>query len=299
MKKIIILLLIAIFISAAIAISYFLFFDKESDILSKVPKNAKSVIIIDLKSLSTKLLLDELSSDTKSADKLSEMLPDSLYEIDWTVSGINLFDKAVLFSTQNASNDSISVNLILPITNFKEFKKFIKTLSKSKFLDVISNISKKTAYSKQYKILISWNKKFVIATFLSKNQKNETKALSNILSLKKKKSIMADSSFLKKQTTNYDILFYSLPYSQYPKKYNAFINSNIQSVISFISFKDGELEIKTELSAKKESLLEKLFNVNRKEQALLNTSDSCALNTVLDINPDAFFKIIEQYSSIK
>lgn len=69
--------------------------------------------------------------------------------------------------------------------------------------------------------------------------------------------------------------------------------------VSSIRFKDGKLEFKAELTAKKGSLLEKLFNVPEKELPLLDISDTCTLNTVFNINPQAFFQIIEQYSSVK
>jgi len=287
------ILLIVIVVSAIIAISFFFFINKDSNILSKVPKDAKSVIIIDLQSLSTKLLLDELSSDEKSTGKLAEMLPDSLKNIDWTSNGINLLDNAVFFSTENTDTDNINVNLILSIANYSEFKKFIKSLSENIFLDITKK--QNSIYSKKYNLLISWNRKFVITSFQSKNKEENIK----FLSLKKEKSIVTDSSFMKKQTANYDILFYSVPYFKYPKKYNAFINSNIQSFTSFINFKDGELEFKAELKPKTESLLENLFKVSKKEQVFFNILDSCALNIILDINSVVFFKIIEQNSSIK
>ena len=296
MKKSIILSITAL-ILAIIATAYFLFFNKENNILNKVPKNAKSIIIFDLKSLSTKLLLDELTSDTKDASKFAEFMPDSLKNINWKQNGVSLLNKVVFFTTQNPNSNNIKSNLIFSISDYKEFTKFIKTLSTNKFLDIEKN--KKTIYIKRYKLLVNWNRKFVIASFLSKNTKKETAYLQNILSIKKEESIAADSLFFKKQGTDYDVFLYSEPYKNYPKKHNKFINSNIQSVTSFVNFNDGELEVKTEIKVKKNSIIENLFKVTKSKQELLNISDTCALSTVFNINPITFLKIIEQYSSIK
>ncbi len=294
MKKII-LLLIIILISGIIVISYFFFFGKESNILSKVPKDAKSVIIIDLKSLSKKLLIDKLKGDTEDISKFAKLMPDSLKNINWKQNGFNLLDKVIFFTVQN--NDSINSNLIIPISNYKKFKQFIENLSANQFL----NITKKnnSFYSKKYKFLVAWNKKFAVVSFFSKNTKNNIENLHNILFIEKAKSIAADSIFFKKQSEDYDVFFYSKPYKNYPKKYNQFVSSNIQSFISYINFTDGKLEINTELKEKKSSLLENMFNITKDEQALLNISDTCAFNMVFNINPNVVFKIIEQYSAIK
>jgi len=299
MKKLTIILLIATFTMVIVAISFFLSRDKESDLLSKVPANANSIIVIDAQTLSTKLFIDELASDTKSADKLSKMIPDSLADIDLSVSGISLFDKIVLFTTQNTYNYSISVNLILRIENIEKFNEFIDNLAENTVLDVVKKEKERFAWSKRYKMAISWNKNFVVASFLSENPIPGKKNLNKILALKKEESIMMDSSFMNKQAADFDMLLYSLPYSLHPIKYQQFIQSNIKSVFLLLKFNDGKLEIQTDLFVKKESLLEKLFSIAEKKPALLKILDSSALSATLNVNPYAFFQIIEQYSSVK
>ncbi len=299
MKKWLIITLIAAIVLAVAAISFFLYGNKKQAILSKVPANAKSVIIINLPSLLTKLVIDDLGSDTKRAAKLAEMMPDSLPKIDFNKSGISFLEKIVLFTTENTDNDQVTLNLILRIANYKEFNNFIDSLVANKMLDVLKHETENTAWSKQYRTIISWNKHFVTASRLTNNQVQNEKNLQATLLLEKEKSIMTDSIFMQKQTTDFDVLLYSIPYTNYPKKGREFIQSNIKSLISLIRFKDGELELETELSPKKASLLEKLFNVPEKELAQLNISDSFAINTIFNINSQVFFQIMEQYSSIK
>ncbi|RLD76203.1 MAG: hypothetical protein DRJ10_13945, partial [Bacteroidetes bacterium] len=179
MKKTIFILLIATIVLSVVAISFFLSRDKEQDILSKVPASAKSIMIIDLQALLTKLVIDDLGSDKSSAAKLSEMILDSLPDIDLSQSGISLLEKIVLFTTENPNNDSIRLNLILRIANIEEFENFIDSLAENKTLDVKKNRTKKIAWSKQYRTIINWDKNFVIASVLTNNQIQDEKALKN------------------------------------------------------------------------------------------------------------------------
>jgi len=295
-KKWSIILLIVAIISVIATISFFLSQNKKNNILSKVPNNAKSVMVIDLQALSTKLFFDELTSGSKNAGKLAKLMPDSLATIDWLASGISLSEKAVFFTTENIPNDSIRLHVLLRIADAKKFDNFMDSLSKTISL---KPVKEKTLWSEQFKSLIAWNSNFVVFSLFSKNVGQVAKALENILLLKKEESIMTDSSFMKKQNAGFDILFYAKPYTLYPKKQNKFIQDNIESIISHIEFNDGELKIASELYPVTGSLLDKLFNTQQKKIATLSVPDSSALRVALSVAPKVFFSVINKLSSVK
>lgn len=294
-KKWSIILLIVAIISIVTTISFFLLQDKKNNILSKVPNNAKSIVVIDLQALSTKLFFDELTSGSKNAGKLVKLMPDSLAAIDWLASDISLSEKAVFFTTENIPDDSLRLHVILRIADAKNFNNFMDSLSKTISL---KPVKENVLWSEQFKSLIAWDSDFVVLSLFSKKAEQVAKASENILLLKKEKSIMADSSFMKKQTTDFDILFYSKPYTLYPQKHQKFIQNNIESIISLIKFNDGELELKTELKPIVGSLLDKLFDVPKKNLPI-SVLDSSVLKIVFNIEPKAFFQITNKLSSVK
>jgi len=298
MKKTILISIIAAIALAVAAIYFFFFSTSEAELLSKVPSGAKSVLIIDIKGLSTKLVIDELSSDEKSTDKVVEMLPDSLIEIDWDNSGINLLDKAVLFT--NEKDSSIQLNLLMQISDYQKFEVFVDSLATSD--DFIKEKQKKAAFLiiEKYNLIASWNRNFVLISNFSKNPEDKKKELSNILTLKKQESIITDSIFNSKLSSDYDLFLYSLPYSGFPKENLLSISNNVSVSYSFIHLNDGELEIETEIVLKEGSLLENIFASEQNASIkTIEKTDSIGLSVLLNLNSKALFRAIEQYSQLK
>ena len=298
MKKVILISIIAVIALAVTAIYFFFNNTAETELLNKVPASAKSVIIINIKGLSTKLLIDELSNDEKNADKVAEMLPDSLIEIDWDNSGISLLDKAVLFTTEEDS--LIQLNLLLPIADFQIFKNFADSLASFEDYTKERQEEEEFLIIEKYKLIATWNKNFVLISNFSKNTKDKKLELSNILALKKEESILTDSVFNNKLSNSYDLFLYSKPYSAFPKDYSQLIKDNISASYSFIRLNDGELEIETEIRLKERSLLDNTFSSNQNASVnIIEQNDSVGLSMVLNVNAKALFKAIENYSQLK
>lgn len=295
-KKRKIILLFVVIISTVAAIYFSLLQDKKDNILAKVPNNAKSVLVVDLQALSSKLLFDELTSGSKNAGKLAKMMPDTLAEIDWLASGISLSEKAILFSTEDITGQSIRLHLLLRVSKAKKFNSFIDSLSKNLNLE---SINEKVLWSSNFNSSIAWNDDFVLLSFFSKNKKQEARLSKDILLLNKEGSIMTDNNFMKKQTAGFDILLYNKPYTRYPKKQNKFIRENIESMVSLIHFNDGELKLESELIPIGGSLLEKLFTVYKKPLPNFSILDSSILEASLDIEAQAFFQITDKLVPIK
>lgn len=291
--------IITTIVLAIVVIFYFVLNNRESNILDKVPANAASVMVIDLKGLTAKLLFDELTSSEKSTDKLAELVPDSLIDIDWSKSGINLMDKAVIFSSYSALNDPIGLHLILPLSSVAELNTFVDSLGSKINLERSQSGTIYSAYSPKYRILISWNKNYVVATFLSENQLHSAKFQIDVLSSDGKNSILQDSSFTGNLRTDFDIIAYTSNLEVYSKKMNRFWSDNIKSVCSFFHFNDGELAVEMKIEPKQNGLLDQLFDQPKNKIARIEKSDTSFMAIDLHINPFSFFKIIDQTSSIK
>ncbi len=295
MKKKFIFFIIPAVVLAFIAIYYFFSGTKETELLSKVPKNAKSILVIDIKGLSTRLLVDELSSDEKSAEKLTEMIPDSLQEIDFSNSGINLLNKAVLFTTE--LNADIWVNLLLPISNYKKFTEFKDSLiatgefTKREKGDFI--------ISKRYQLAVNWDKNFVHVSNCTFYPVNSVSGLIETLKLPQNMSVLNDSVFMSKLSGDYDFFLYATPYENHPKKSAEIINSNISKSFSSIRFYDGELVIDAEIELKKGSLIDSIFTNKENPAKTIQHNDSSSFTTTLNVEVKPFFQFLEQFSAIK
>ncbi len=295
MKKRLLFILIPIIALAAVIV-YFLFSGtKETDLLSKVPKYAKSVLVIDIKGLSTKLLVDELTSDEKSAGKLAEMLPDSLPDIDFTNSGINLLDKAALFTIE--FNQDIWVNLLLPLSDYQTFINFKDSLVATG--DFTQRTNGDFLVSEKYKLTVNWNNNFVHISNCTFYPINSINGLIETLNLAPKMSILTDSVFTSKLSGDYDFFLYSTPYENHPKKTAQLISSNFAKSFSYIRFYDGELVINTEIELKKGSLADSVFKDKKNPVKAIQPNDSTGLTASLNINAESFFKFLEQFSSVK
>ncbi|NJO88841.1 MAG: hypothetical protein HC831_07685 [Chloroflexia bacterium] len=230
-KKLIFILIPSLLLT--LVIIYFLFSGtKETDLLSKVPKYAKTVLVIDIKGLSAKLLVDELTSDEKSADKLAEMLPDSLPNVDFTNSGINLLDKAALFTIE--FNHHIWLNLILPLSNYQIFINFKDSLIAT------GDFKKMTTgdflISDKYKLAVNWDQNFVHISNCTFYPIHSVHGLIEVLNLAPNMSILTDSVFTSKLSGDYDFFLYSTPYENHPEKSAPLLNSNFAKSFSYINF---------------------------------------------------------------
>jgi len=299
MKKRIIGILVATIVLAVVAIFYFFFETKTTDLLGKVPKETKSVIVIDLKGLSAKLVLDELSNSEKNADKLVKLVPDTLIDIDWSESGINLLDKAVLFTTENKTNGQMVINALLPLSNAAQLGNFVDSLAGRLQIIREKKAGINLAYIEQYHLLVGWNKNFVIGSYHSDNLDSNKEKIIDILSNEQNESILTDSNFVKNLHADYDLMAYTLPSKGYLKKYQQFIGDNIESASSVIRLNDGKLELEMSIKQKEGSVLNRLFDHSKKQSAEIKSSDSSILVASLALNPMALFNIIEQNSSIK
>ena len=295
MRKRFLFIIIAILVAAFVAVYFFFSGTKETELLNKVPKYAKSVLIVDIKGLSTKLLVDELSSAEKSAEKLAEMIPDSLQEIDFSNSGINLLDKAVLFTTE--LNSDIWSNLLLPLSDYGKFKNFIDSLVASGYFEKRTNGN--FLISEKFKLAVNWDRNFVHVSNCTLYPANNVSGLIEVLPLTPDMSILNDSVFTSKLSGDYDFFLYAAPYENYPVKGKQIIHSNFAKSFSYIRFYDGELSIDSEIVLKKGSLIDSIFTENSKSVKAIHSGDSASFTALLNVESKHFLKFLEQFSSIK
>jgi hypothetical protein len=297
-KKTTIILILAIVIS--IAIAFFSLYLKKGDanILYKVPIDAKSVLVIDVPALSKKLFIDDLGKKNKSRAALLKSLPDSLANLDFKNCGLDISNKLALFTFDDTLTSSVSIYFVLQINDNKDFTRFVDTLCLK--LSTSAQKSGIIQYSnfKSFGLLLAWNKEYVAGSISVRNTNEELKILEKILSIKKDQSIMMDANFKEKLNKNYDVLVYSKPYQSCTIKGFELINSNIETLFSFFKFNDGELEIATELKTKPGGLLDKLCKRKDKYFNILENTDSSLVKILLNVDPEAFNHILNQYSSI-
>jgi len=297
-KKILIFVLIATVVASTVAIFFFIFKKGDDGILYKIPKHATSILVVDVPTLSKKLLIDELGSDNKSSLELAKSIPDSLADIQWDKSGLNFLDKLVLFTLEDTISNALYINFIIPISDTKQFDLFIHDLA----IKFKSNIEKKkdfnTAFYQPFGLLLAWNNNYIAGRKTSVNNASNANILKDILSTKNEQSIMFDSSFALNANKNYDVLLYSKPYRNNPFKELELFNSNTNSLISLIHFNDGELEITTEINTKKGSLLDKVLTISKEEIGILANTDSSIVNILMNVNPIAFTQVYNHYKAI-
>jgi hypothetical protein len=294
-KKIVIFSIIAAVCIATVAIILFYFKKSDNGVLSKVPINSKSVIVIDLSSLSKKLFIDDLGKENKSRTNLLKNLPDSLADIDFKNSGLSLSDKAVLFTLEDTS--AISINFILKIENSTAFNNFIKELGQKLDFAINNSDGAGDAYIPVFGILLAWNKEYVVGTRTDTLFEQRKIFLKNMLVSDKGQSILADASFLSKLKNSFDVFFYTKPYKICPIKELELFNSDIESFASLISFNDGNIEIESEAYARPGSLIEKLCTGNEPKFVSVLNTDTCMADIKMNVDPQAFRQILNIYSS--
>ncbi len=295
MKKKLLFIFIPILV-LALTIIFFLFSGtKETDLLSKVPKYAKSVLVIDIKGLSTRLLVDELTSDEKSVDKLAKMLPDSLPDVDFSNSGINLLDKAALFTIE--FNSDIWINLLLPLSDYQAFINFKDSLVATG--DFTQRPNGDFLVSEKYKLAVNWNKNFVHVSNCTFYPIHSVHGLIEVLNLASNMSILTDSVYTNKLSGDYDFFLYSTPYENHPGERAQLIQSNFTKSFSYIKFYDGELVINTEIELKKGSLIDSVFAGMKNPVKTIQYDDSTSFTVSLSVNTEPFFQFLEQFSTVK
>ena len=275
-----------LFLLAAI---YVLFFRKgEARVLDKTPMTATSVMVIDVRGLSYKLLFDDLGRGSKTIGKL---LPDSLRDIDWSANGLGLPDKIALFTLE----DSVDIHAIVPISNAKKFNLFINTIGQRLHSTVAQKGNSKWLFIQNLGLLMAWNDQFVTCVVTRQNTDKHLGQLIGVLSTKKSQSILADTCFTNKLSAKYDVLLYSRPYQECPVKMLKIIHSNMVYCTSLLNFNKGELEIITDLKAKEASVLDKAFIPLGEEMPCLANTKSSMVNLCLQMDPEASMKLYHQY----
>jgi len=286
----------------ALAAAYLLFIRKGDDkVLAKVPIDSKSVMVIDVRALSSKLFLDDLGTDVKnSAKAIAKLLPDSLSDINWSANGLGLPDKIALFTLEDTVNgsSSYSINFIVPIFSAKKFNLFISGISAQLKVAIANKGNFNWWYLSNLGLLVVWDDHFAIGRLTAINNDTNVNQLIHVLSAQKSQSILADTCFTKKLAAKYDVLIYSKPYQKCPVKKLEPINSSMVYCTSSLNFNKGELEIISEIKTKEGSLLDKIFVPIGEEMSCLANTGSSIVNLFLQINPEAFMQLYHQYKPI-
>ena len=297
MKKKLLIGLIATVLLMAVAIFIFFFKKADNNILFKIPGQSKSVLIIDVPAIAKKLFIDEFSKKNNSTRQLAKAIPDSLAAINWNQSGLNLFDKMVLFSLEDSG--SISLHFIIKINDLKKYNLFIDKLGNDFKFKTETQNKIKFAYWKSLGILIAWNNEYVSGTRTSENTIKSKNILEKILSTRKEQSIMTNKVFAQKLVKTHDVMFYSNSYKQNPYKQLNVLNSSLENFVLYIDFNQGKTEINIETFAKKGSPINNLFAKKNNDLNLIKNSDTTALNLYLNVNAEVFSQIFNQYSGIQ
>lgn len=285
---------ISVLLLTAIAL-YLLYFKRGEDkVLDKVPIASTSVMVIDVRALSSKLLLDDFGKGIKnSKEAITKLLPDSLKDIDWTSNGLDLFSKIAMFTTEDTAN--VFVHFIIPISNTKKFNSFVSIIGTRLLMVIHESEHVKWAFASKPGILLVWDNHFVTGTMTTDSSNISINQLTRILKTEKSKSILADSCFTKKVTSTYDVLVYSKPYRKCPVEKLKVINDQMEYGSMIINFNSGELSILSEIKPKPESLLDKMFfSPNTSMIGLSNTAQAMVTAHVY-INPQPFKQLLNQY----
>jgi hypothetical protein len=270
----------------AAGLIYFIFLRKsDNNILYKIPNEASTVALIDLGTLSSKLFLTEVGSDSGLLKQLSKHVPDSLKSVKWTSTGLGIPDKIAFFTMGDTLGDK--VHFLTSISSTSRFNSFMDDLCAGTKMKIHQKQELRWLINTREKLLIAWNDKFVTGTINSKNVDESLETLTGILDLQKQQSIMSDSVFVQKQSYRYDIFIFSRNHKYSSLKLLNELNREIKSFVSYIHFNKGQLDIEIEITAQHESTLAKLLSAPDRELPTLRT-DSAVLNLKTNVDPAAF-----------
>lgn len=294
-KKRISIAIIATVILIIVAIIILYFNKGDENILTKIPIDARSVLVINTSGISKKLFVDDFGKTEKSRTSLLKNIPDSLADIDFKNNGLSLTDKMVIFTMEDSAE--ISLNFVLKIEDNKAFKVFIDELGRKLNFKIENSDKVQIVFIPSFELLIVWDGTYLAGTKIKEKSDKKINFLKNTLKTDKKHSILSDNNFSSKIKNNYDLLFYSKPYKKNPFSLLDPVIADIESIASNIIFNDGELKINTEVKVKKGSLLDKLFQNTQTDFKTIEKEDSCIANIMVNVEPIAFNNLMSLYSS--
>lgn len=288
-----------ILVTAIIALTmvavYFLFIRKSNNqVLSKVPGDATSVIVVDVRSLSGKLLIDDFGKGLKnSAAVLARWLTDSTATTNLPDNGIGFPDKLALFTLEDSA--AVKLYLIVPLSNSKKFDQWVRFLGQQLKFTVEKSDGMQWAYTPKPGILLAWDDKFACAMYTPQYTHKELNTISRILSCRPKQSIMADTCFARQLTSAFDIMVYSRNYRKCPVKKLEMLNDHMEYGVSFIRFEAGEVTIHSVIHPKSNSALSKLFAQSNAPMPVLASNAQAPISFRLQVNPTIFRQLYNQY----
>ncbi len=264
----------------------------------KIPRQAVSVLVIDVPALSAKLLFDEIGSDVKISSRLAKLAPDSLSGIDWNANGLNLFGKLALFTLEDTTSNQVYTSFILSISSTTRFNSFMKNISQKLHFSVNKQNGISVAFCKSLGILAAWNGDFVTGMKTSEKNDKNTAALIQVLSTPQQQSIGTDTCFSRKLAGSYDILFYSRAYKHCSVKQLENVNAGMKNITATIIFNKGELEINAEMQTEQGSLPDKIFMKPGGDMGYLADEDNAILNIGLHVNALAFKQFYRTFKTL-
>lgn len=287
----------AIIVITIVAV-YFLFFRKSNNqVLSKIPRNTTSIMVIDVRSLSKKLLMDDLGKGLKnSAKKFASLLPDSIANIDWTNNGLGLPDKLALFTLEDTSD--VKLHILIPLSNAKKFSRFVKLLGSQMKFTIQESDGIQWAFAKNPGILLAWDNKFACGVYTSHYTNDNLNSLRGILTSSEEQSIMGDTCFVRQLASAFDVMVFSRSYRKCPARELEILNDNIELGVSFIRFNAGEAMIHTVVKPKNQSALSKLFVQASNSMPILANYPHTPIYFQLQVNPTIFRQLYNQYRPI-
>jgi hypothetical protein len=291
-------IIIALLLLAAAGLFYFMFFRKHDyNILFKIPKDATSVAIVDCRSLSSKLFLNSIGSDSGLLKHLNKYVPETLKNVSWSSTGLGIPDKIAFFTLEDTLNDKINYHFLLNISNASRFNQFMEELCSKAGLKINKREDLHWLIYTRKKLLVAWNDKQVTGIITTKTVSESLKTLVDILNLQEQQSIMTNSVFVQKLAHKHDIFVFSKRYHYCSVKYLNVLNPEIVSMASYIELNKGKANIETELVTQRGSVLEKMLSAKNIALPVLKT-DSAIINLKTNVDPHAFNDLLNKLKII-
>jgi hypothetical protein len=287
-----------ILLIVALVATYFFFIKHDGEVLQQVPANAKTVTVVNTRSLLTKLFLEGFVKD-KSNDSLEQLIPNTLKDLNWTSTGVGIPDKVVLFTLEDTLRFNNKIFFITSLASSSRYNGFMDSLCFRLGTKVIEEQHLHYAFIDKWKVLLAWNNQFVTGVVSTDSVVNNLAILSSVLSNKKQQSVLADTGFVSKLSRKFDVMFYVKAQPNSSLNFAKKIVNEIESFVSYIHFNKGEIVIDAQASSKKESSLNELFSVPEKEIPAFVNENKAMVNVSANINPHVFFKLLNQTSLFK
>ncbi|HEX3008443.1 MAG TPA: hypothetical protein VHO90_12605 [Bacteroidales bacterium] len=289
--------LIVVIVVALVA-TYFFLIRHEVDVLQKVPANAKTVTVVNTRALVTRLFLEGLVKE-KSKENLQQLIPDSLRDLDWTSTGLGLPNKIVFFTLDDTLKLNNRLFFISPVANSSKYNRFMDSLCVRLKTTIKKEQDVHYAFIGQLKVLLAWNNQFVTGVISPDAATKDLPSLATVLSNKKESSVLADTSFVAKLSRDFDVMFYIKSSPKSSLGFTNGIENEIRWFVSYVRFNKGEVAIDAQALLNKESSLNELFSVSEREMATFANDAKAIISISTNINPNAFFKLMNQSSPLK